>query len=159
MIAKLVARKSTIRFIEVTLLYESSRYERSLTREGVVRRGKQVLERLRRFPDCQAAASRQLPPQRIAGAVGGSVDGDVEVRIGFLDHDTAMMRQWNLNLATFVETAARAIDVGQPYGDAVDIVARTIKRELKSPLGMLAQAVGQIDPTGFDIDSHEAALR
>ena len=69
------------------------------------------------------------------------------------------MRKRNLNLAALVEAAARAVDVRKSYGDAVDIVVCTVKRKLNSPFGVLAQAISQIDSTGFDIDSHETVLR
>ena len=45
-------------------------------------------------------------------ALGGAVDSDVEVGVGFLDDYAVVAGQGDLDLAAFVCTAAWAVDVG-----------------------------------------------
>ena len=104
----------------------------------------QMLERYR----CSAAglpvAFSQLPGQRVAGATGRTVDGDIKIGVGFLDDHAVVARQWDLNLAAFVCAAAWPIDIGESHGDRIDVVVSSIERKAEAPLGVLAQAVGQV---------------
>lgn len=101
---------------------------------------------------CQAAVNRP------AGAVGGPVDGGVEVGLCFADDDIGHVRKDNLDLAAFVGTTTGAVDIREPDDDAQNLVVTGIQGEIQASLDMAAQRIGQGETVGVNIKAHNILL-
>ena len=79
----------------------------------------------------QSAGYRTLNP------LGGTVDGDVEIRFRVFNHHILSFRQGNLNATAFVFAATWPVNVEKTDGDFTNIVTRPTKGKAQTPLGVL----------------------
>ena len=101
------------------------------------------------------AQTLQSARYRAVCTICGTVDGDIEIGLGVLDHHILAARKANLNLAALVAPAARPVDVRQSHGDFAHIMVGPAQGELQASPGVLAQAIRQNESAGLNVDAHE----
>jgi hypothetical protein len=79
---------------------------------------------------------------RAPGAINRTVNRDIEIGLGILDHDIRFVRQGHLYVTAFIVATARAINVREVHDYFAHVMPGPAQRELQAPFGVLAQAVG-----------------
>jgi hypothetical protein len=87
--------------------------------------------------------SCQAPAQGTPGAIGGAVDGHVEVRFGVFHHDVGNTRQYQLNLAAFVGTTAGPIGVGKTNQHTLNLLIACAQGKSQATLYVVAQSFAE----------------
>ena len=105
------------------------------------------------------AASGQAPGDGPVDAIGGAVDGYIQVGV-FLPHDDrGEGRPANLHQALLVDTAARPIDVVQTDVGRIDRLRLATQCGPKALLGVGTDCIRHFDPFGKNPHPHPCRLR
>jgi hypothetical protein len=101
------------------------------------------------------AQSLQTARHRAAGPVGGPVDGDVDVGFSIFDYNAQRAGNPDLDPAALFLATMRTTRVGQADRNLAQAVISPAEREVQTTLDVFAQALGQFQILGLDVDLHE----
>lgn len=85
----------------------------------------------------------QTTSNRASRTIAGTVDSRVKIFFGVLDDDIRQVGQHHLNMAAFILTTARAINVIQTYPYALDMIVSGTQGKSESPFYVATQGIRQ----------------
>jgi len=96
----------------------------------------------------------QFTVDSLAHAVGGAIDGTVEVGACFFDHNAGPPRQAHMDLALLVFSAAWTIDVGHAHQDPLYLLEVRASEEGKTPFDVSPDGFGECEVARLDDKLH-----
>jgi LysR family transcriptional activator of nhaA len=102
--------------------------------------------------------SVKLSYQGTPCAISCSVNGDVQVGLGILNHHVGHAVQHYPQLAAFVDTTARTVDIGQQHYYSLNVIIETGQCKPQAPFSVVAQGFGQGKIASLNIKLHSVPL-
>jgi hypothetical protein len=101
----------------------------------------------------------QLPADRQARAIDGSVNQDEKARVMIFDKHIGKMLQPHENAAAFVDTTSRPILVREIDPNAIHMSAQSAEGEFESSLQASLRIVINVDALTSDVELHDVTPR
>jgi hypothetical protein len=91
---------------------------------------------------------------RCGSAVHSARHGGIEIPLNVDNHHVAAVSQLDMQLATFVDAASRAVDIGQTHMNPADPPAQAVKGKTDATPHVALDRFGQSKAAGLDVDTH-----
>lgn len=104
--------------------------------------------------DAERMGAIEVLDDQPADAVGGAIDGGVQVITDVLDHGDGRFEQVDLDAAVLVDSATRTVLVADTDPDPLDAVAVARENESQPAPHVLGQGVRHRKSLSMDIDNH-----